>query len=71
MGYLRFTIQVTGFLTLFAAIITLVSHGAPGIDFLHAGGGGSGEPYSTGFLAHFATAVMMGGVGYLLVSSGK
>lgn len=71
MGYLRFTILAAGFLTFLAAIMVLISHSVPGMDFLHAGGGGMSEPFSTGFLAHVAAAIMLGGVGYLLVSFGK
>lgn len=71
MGILRFIFQATGFLTFFVALLILISHSVPGMDFLHAGGGQLNQPLSTGFLEHLGAAILLSGVGYLFFSWGR
>ena len=71
MNVLRFAFQVTGFLAFLVALVTLVSHSVAGLDFLHAGSAQFDQPMSIGFLSHVVAAIMISGIGYLLLSIGN
>ena len=71
MDILRFTFQAAGFFAFVAALVILVSHSVPGLDFLHASSAQLNQPISVAFLPHFFGAIMLSGIGYLLMSIGK
>lgn len=71
MDIVRFTFQAAGFVAFIVAVITLVSHSVAGLDFLHANSGQFSQSESVGFLAHLVAAIILGGVGYLLMSIGR
>lgn len=71
MGILRFIFQATGFLTFVVALVVLISHSVPGLDFLHASRAQLNQPLSTGFLEHLGAAILLSGVGYLFFSWGR
>lgn len=71
MGILRFIFQATGVLTFFVALLILMSHSVPGMDFLHASGTQLDQPLSTGFLEHLGAAILLSGIGYLFFSWGR
>ena len=71
MDIVRFTFQAAGFVAFVVALITLISHSVPGLDFLHANSAQLNQPMSVGFLAHLVAAIILGGIGYLLMSIGR
>lgn len=69
MNIVSFILQLAGWTAAALAVFVLVSHASPAIDVIHTATTLGRSTPAVAFIIHFALAIFLAGIAYLLISA--